>query len=256
MLRRSTEAAPAPQREYRQWPGLTVPDWICADVSGSASIAAIADFRGRPMQHTPSIAMRAGVAFALLTGMTLARAGSADALPAPAVDVPVAAGRGDQVAYLAGGCYWGVEGVFEHVAGVRQAISGQVADGVETVKLVFDPSVVSYGQLLRVFFAVAHDPTQRDRQGPDVGARYRSEILTTDATQQRVAQAYVDQLLQARAFAAPITTRIQPVRGFRPAADDQQDYARRHPRAPYIVINDAPKIARLQALFPALYRGD
>ncbi len=206
------------------------------------------------MHSLPSIAMRAGLAVALLAVASLARAAGADSLPAPAMDVPVAPGQHTQVAYLAGGCYWGVEGVFEHVAGVRQAISGQVADGVETVKLVFDPSVVSYGQLLRVFFAVAHDPTQRDRQGPDVGARYRSEILTTDATQQRVARAYVDQLGQAQVFAAPIVTRIQPVRGFRPAADDQQDYARRHPREPYIVINDAPKVARLKALFPALYR--
>jgi peptide-methionine (S)-S-oxide reductase len=127
---------------------------------------------------------------------------------------------------------------------------------VETVKLAFDPSVISYGRLLQIFFAVAHDPTQRDRQGPDIGTQYRSEVLTTDAAQQRIAAAYVAQLDASGVFPAPITTRVTPVRGFRPASEDQQDYARRHPRDGYIVHNDAPKVAQLKALFPGDYRDD
>lgn len=177
-------------------------------------------------------------------------------VPPPKLDSPPAGGASEQVAYLAGGCYWGVESVFEHVRGVRVATSGNAAGGLETVKLAFDPSVISYGRLLQIFFAVAHDPTQRDRQGPDIGPQYRSEILTADDTQQRIASAYVAQLDAAGVFPAPITTRVAPVRGFRPASEDQQDYARRHPRDGYIVRNDAPKVAQLKVLFPGDYRDE
>ena len=177
-------------------------------------------------------------------------------VPPPQLDSPTASGAPEQVAYLAGGCYWGIESVFEHVRGVRVATSGNAAGGVETVKVAFDPSIVSYGRLLQIFFAVAHDPTQRDRQGPDIGAQYRSEILTVNAAQQRIATAYVAQLDAAGVFPAPITTRVAPVRGFRPASEDQQDYARRHPRDGYIVRNDVPKVAQLKALFPGDYRED
>ena len=192
---------------------------------------------------------------AALFGWTGACA-SAATVPAPRLDSPSGSGAVEQVAYLAGGCYWGVESVFEHVRGVHAATSGHAAGGVETVKLTFDPSVVSYGRLLQIFFAVAHDPTQRDRQGPDIGPQYRSEILTVDASQQRIASAYVAQLDAAGVYAAPITTRVAPVRGFRPASEDQQDYARRHPRDGYIVHNDVPKVAQLKALFPGDYRED
>ena len=195
------------------------------------------------------------VVLAALSGATGALA-SPPTLPAPRLDSPPGSGAAEQVAYLAGGCYWGVESVFEHVRGVHAATSGNAAGGLETVKLAFDPSVVSYARLLQIFFAVAHDPTQRDRQGPDIGPQYRSEILTADAAQQRVASAYVAQLDAAGVFAAPITTRVAPVRGFRPASEDQQDYARRHPRDGYIVHVDAPKVAQLKALFPGDYRDD
>jgi peptide-methionine (S)-S-oxide reductase len=190
-----------------------------------------------------------------LLGWTGVHAGPGT-VPPPRLDRPAPSGAREQVAYLAGGCYWGVESVFEHVRGVRAATSGNAAGGVETVKLAFDPAVVSYGRLLQIFFAVAHDPTQRGRQGPDIGAQYRSEILTVDAAQQRIASDYVAQLEMARVFPAPITTRVAPVRGFRPASEDQQDYARRHPRDGYIVRNDAPKVAQLKALFPGDYRDD
>jgi peptide-methionine (S)-S-oxide reductase len=209
------------------------------------------------MHDTALPVARRVLAVVMLCGLAAVGVASADspatALPAPAVDNPAGVGQREQVAYFAGGCYWGVEGVFEHVRGVRQAISGQAAGGVETVKLVFDPATVSYGQLLQVFFSVVHDPTQLDRQGPDVGPRYRSEVLAADATQQRIATAYVAQLTGAHAFASPIVTRIGPVRGFRSADDDQQDYLRRHPGDAYIVRNDMPKLTQLKLLFPALY---
>ena len=211
------------------------------------------------MSDRLSSVLHRGLAIALLWGLVDANAlsatGQADAtLPPPAADNPAVAGQHEQTAYFAGGCFWGVEAVFEHVRGVRRATSGYAAGGVETVKLVFDPSSVTYGQLLQVFFSVAHDPTQLDRQGPDIGPRYRSEVLTTDATQQRIAKAYVVQLTQAGAFASPIVTRIGPVRGFHSADEGQQDYLRRHPGDAYIVRNDLPKLAQLKLVFPALYR--
>jgi peptide-methionine (S)-S-oxide reductase len=206
----------------------------------------------RPINMT--LAPWAGLALAIASAFFSCPSAATEntPLPAPVVNGPANVGR-DQTAYLAGGCFWGVEGVFEHVKGVKQATSGYVADGVETVKIVFDPSIVSYGQLLQIFFSVAHDPTQLNRQGPDVGPEYRSEIFTSDAAQKQVANAYLAQLAGAKAFSAPIVTRVESVRGFKRADDSHQGYMRRHPRDPYIVYNDLPKLAQLKSVFPALY---
>jgi len=193
------------------------------------------------------------------------------ALPAPRLDAPLKAAPRDAVAVFAGGCFWGVEAVFEHVHGVKQAVSGYAGGNAltahysvvgtgatghaESVKVVYDPARVSYGQLLQVFFSVAHDPTQLDRQAPDVGPQYRSGIFTVDAAQQKIARAYIAQLAAAKAFHAPIVTRVEPLKAFYPAEDYHQDYLRLHPTEPYIVYNDAPKLVALKQLFPKLYRG-
>jgi len=212
---------------------------------------------------------------AMLAGLMACSAGFARsnpvALPDPKVDVPTRANPGLQTAVFAGGCFWGVEGVFDHVKGVTSAISGYsggtahsanyetVSTGrtghAESVKVVFDPSRVSYGQLLKVYFSVAHDPTQLDRQSPDVGTQYRSEIFTTNATQQEVAKAYIAQLSAAKVFEDPIVTRVEPLQHFYPAEDYHQNYLGMHPHEPYIVYNDAPKLVHLKAMFPALYKG-
>ena len=191
----------------------------------------------------------------LIAGMfSWSRVQAAEVPIPPPLDSPPDSGSSEQIAYFAGGCYWGVESVFEHVRGVRVATSGHAAGNVETVKVAFDPSVVSYGRLLQIFFAVAHDPTQVDRQGPDIGAQYRSEILIRDDTQRRIATAYIAQLDAAHVFPAPIATRVVPARGFHAANFEQQDYARRHANDAYIVVNDVPKLVQLKALFPSDYR--
>lgn len=190
------------------------------------------------------------------------------ALPDPEADAP-AAMKGDQVAIFAGGCFWGIEAVFEHVEGVERASSGYsggsamtaryplVGTGrtkhAEAVKVVYDPAKVSYGQLLKVFFSVAHDPTQLNRQGPDVGPQYRSAIFYGNAEQKRMATAYIAQLDAAGVFAKPIVTEIVPLKSFHVAESYHQDYARLHPDDPYIVYNDAPKVVNLKAMFPDLY---
>ena len=190
-------------------------------------------------------------------------------LPDPRLD-PAPAQPGEQVAVFAGGCFWGVEAVFDHVRGVRQAWSGyaggaagtatyaQVSDGdtghAESVKVAYDPRQVSYGQLLKVFFSVAHDPTQLDRQGPDVGSQYRSVIFYATPQQQRVASAYIAQLTAAHAFDAPIVTQVVPLKGFYPAEAYHQNFAAMHPDNAYIVYNDAPKVAHLRQWLPSLYR--
>jgi peptide-methionine (S)-S-oxide reductase len=192
-------------------------------------------------------------------------ANAAVALPPPAQDIE-ATGSGPQTAIFAGGCFWGVQGVFEHVKGVTRAVSGyaggpvanpgyeQVSSGTtghaESVQVTFDPSRVSYGMLLRIFFSVALDPTQKDRQGPDHGTQYRSELFVDGPDQERVAKAYVAQLEAAHVFSRPIVTRIDPVVPFYPAEAYHQDYLERHPDAPYIAINDMPKVRALQTLFP------
>lgn len=176
----------------------------------------------------------------------------------------------EQSAVFAGGCFWGVEAVFEHLKGVRSAVSGFAGGGLaspsyqevstgstghaEAVRVVYDPSQISYEQLLHVFFSVAHDPTQLNRQGPDVGTQYRSAIFYASEEQQQAAEAYVAQLRAAKAFPRPIVTEISRLRAFYPAESYHQHYLMRHPGSPYIVINDAPKLEHLRKEFPALYR--
>jgi peptide-methionine (S)-S-oxide reductase len=192
-------------------------------------------------------------------------------LPAPTVDATTANAAHREVAVLAGGCFWGIEAVFEHIKGVHQVTAGysggsaatahyeMVGTGstghAESVKIEFDPSQVSYGSLLQVFFSVALDPTERNRQGPDSGTQYRSVIFYGDAEQQKIASSYIAQLTRANAFAAPIATQLVPLKAFFPAEDYHQHYFDLHPDNPYIVINDAPKVAHLRKLFPALYRA-
>jgi peptide-methionine (S)-S-oxide reductase len=196
---------------------------------------------------------------------------SAVALPPPALDIPASSAKGPQTAVFAGGCFWGVEAVFRHVKGVSSAVSGyaggtaktadyeSVGSGTtghaESVKVTYDPAQVSYGQLLTVFFSVAHDPTQLNRQGPDHGTQYRSAIFTTSDEQKRVAQAYVAQLDKANAFGRPIVTEIVALPAFYPAEAYHQNYLALHPTQPYIVFNDLPKLASLKTQFPALYTG-
>jgi peptide-methionine (S)-S-oxide reductase len=188
--------------------------------------------------------------------------------PAPTLDNPRAAGH-LQTAVLAGGCFWGLQGVFEHVRGVRAVLAGysggarrtaqyeEVSSGTtghaESVQITFDPAQVSYGELLQIYFSVAHDPTQLNRQGPDVGTQYRSSIFYADETQQHIATSYVAQLDKDKVFARPIVTRIDALKGFYPAEDYHQDYYLKNPDQPYIVYNDLPKIRNLQRLFPADY---
>ena len=198
-------------------------------------------------------------------------AGGAGVLPAPAMDVPASSAKGTQTAVFAGGCFWGVEAVFRHVKGVTSAVSGyaggtaQTADyekvssgatrHAEAVQVTYDPAQVSYGQLLRVFFSVAHDPTQLNRQGPDVGSQYRSAIFFMNDEQKSVAQAYVNQINQAKVLSRPIVTEIVTLPAFYPAESYHQNYAARNPTQPYIVIHDLPKVASLKQEFPTLYTG-
>lgn len=196
-------------------------------------------------------------------------ASTATPLPDPAVDIPLARPAGPQTAVLAGGCFWGVEGVFEHVKGVTRVVSGyaggsaetatygQVGTGrtghAESVRIDYDPARISYGQLLKVFFSVAHDPTELNRQGPDTGTQYRSAIFYANADQQQVADDYIAQLQKARVFPRPIVTQVVPLNGFYDAEAYHQNYLAHHPKQPYIVINDLPKIAALKRQLPALY---
>lgn len=176
----------------------------------------------------------------------------------------------EQTAVFAGGCFWGVDAVFKHVKGVSNVESGYAGGSAatahyeivsrgdtghaESVRVRFDPAQVSYRQLLRVFFGVAHDPTQLNRQGPDVGSQYRSVIFYADAEQQKVAQDYIRQLTAARTYPSPIVTQLLPLRQFYPAEDYHQNYLALHPYQPYIVFNDMPKLERLRKEFPELYR--
>jgi peptide-methionine (S)-S-oxide reductase len=197
-------------------------------------------------------------------------AASNAALPAPATDAPKSSAHGEQVAVLAGGCFWGIEAVFEHVKGVHRVVAGyaggnadtahydMVSEGntghAESVRVQFDPTEVSYGTLLQVFFSVALDPTERNRQGPDSGTQYRSVIFYGNDQQKQIANAYIAQLTAAKSFPAPIVTQVVPLRAFYAAEAYHQHYFQRHPDNPYIVYNDAPKVARLKQLFPAMYQ--
>jgi len=217
-----------------------------------------------------------GVAAAALGAVALklsplAAAEEARAIPAPVMDEPVAPGETQKVAVLAGGCFWGVQGVFQHVEGVSSAVSGyaggeqaaaeyeKVGTGrtghAEAVRIIYDPRKVSYAKLLQIYFSVVHDPTQLNRQGPDTGTQYRSAIFPADAEQARIAKAYIAQLNQARAFDAAIVTKIEPERTFYPAEAYHQDFLTRHPSHPYIVINDLPKVESLKRFFPEIYRA-
>jgi peptide-methionine (S)-S-oxide reductase len=194
----------------------------------------------------------------------------APSLPAPAVDMPAGEAT-SAVAVLAGGCFWGVQGVFQHTKGVTNAVSGYaggdkntanyevVGSGTtghaESVQVTYDPRQISYGRLLQIFFSVAHDPTQLNRQGPDFGTQYRSAIFPLNDEQAAVAKAYVAQLDQARAFKKRIVTKIEPGHAFYAAEAYHQDFLTRHPTYPYIVINDLPKIGDLKRVFPDLYRA-
>ena len=179
--------------------------------------------------------------------------------PQPALDNPLA--RGDaQKAVLAGGCYWGTQGIFEHVKGVSRVAAGYSGGrsdkdgGAESVMITFDPNVISYGQLLRIFFSVVHDPTQLNRQGPDEGVEYRSDIFYLNDEQRRIAEAYIAQLDQAKVFSNRIVTRLDPFDKFHQVDMDQQDFMIKNPRSEYIVVNDQPKLADLKQLFPSAYR--
>jgi peptide-methionine (S)-S-oxide reductase len=190
-------------------------------------------------------------------------------LPQPTVDATPAK-PGEQVAVFAGGCFWGIEAVFEHVKGVRTASTGyaggeaktanydDVSEGdtghAESVRVVYDPAQVSYATLLKVFFAVGLDPTEKDRQGPDSGTQYRSVVFATTPEQQKAASAYIAQLNAAKVFDGPIVTEVAPLKAFYQAESYHQDYALLHPDNMYIVINDAPKVANLKKLFPDLYK--
>jgi peptide-methionine (S)-S-oxide reductase len=181
------------------------------------------------------------------------------------------AATAEQTAVFAGGCFWGVDAVFKHVRGVTEAVSGyaggeeatahyeQVSQGntghAESVRVRFDPAKVSYAQLLQVFFNVAHDPTQLNRQGPDSGSQYRSAIFYTSAEQQKIAQDTIRQLDATRTFAAPIVTQVVPLKAFFPAEEHHQNYLALHTYQPYIIFNDLPKLAQLRVKFPALYQG-
>ena len=200
---------------------------------------------------------------------TVANAEPAVLVPAARVDSKKAPGD-LQTAVLAGGCFWGVEGVYEHVRGVRKVLSGYaggekstaeyhaVGSGrtghAESVKITFDPQEISYGEILRIFFSVAHDPTQLNRQGPDTGTQYRSAIFYADDAQRDIAKAYIGQLNGSGVFQRAIVTRVDPLEGFYPAESYHQDFIARNPKYPYVVVNDLPKIRNLKQEFPDLYR--
>jgi peptide-methionine (S)-S-oxide reductase len=217
-----------------------------------------------------SVALVAGISAMASQSSFGAVEGAAFVIVPPALDNPKTAGS-PQTAVLSGGCFWGVQAVFEHVRGVRQVLSGYaggerstadyetVSSGktnhAESVKITFDPAEVSYGELLQIFFSVVHDPTQLNRQGPDAGTQYRSEIFYADESQEKIAEAYIAQLEKAKLFSRAIETRIDPLKGFYRAEQYHQDFLLRNPTNPYIVYIDLPKIENLRRLFPNYYRG-
>jgi peptide-methionine (S)-S-oxide reductase len=188
-------------------------------------------------------------------------------IPAPAMDVPPA--NGIQTVVIAGGCFWGVQGVFQHTAGVVDAVSGYAGGGkstasypivstgttghAESVRIKYDPSKISYGKILQIFFSVAHDPTQLNRQGPDSGTQYRSAIFTTSDAQAKIADAYIAQLNAAKVYKKPIVTKVGQLEGFYPAEAYHQDYLTLHPNQPYIAYNDIPKVENLKKIFAEDY---
>lgn len=221
----------------------------------------------RPLVRTAAVAAAfLGFAFLVARGGASAKTVTT---PDPVVDDSLAATSGKQTVVLSGGCFWGIQLVYEHVKGVLNVTAGysggtrknpsyeMVSSGTtghaESVKIVYDPSQVTYGQLLKVFFSVAHDPTELNRQGPDEGTQYRSAIFYTDDEQQRIARAYIDQLDQAKVFSQRIVTQLAPLSAFYSAEDYHQDYAIHNRMNPYIMINDLPKVDHLRKQLPDLY---
>jgi peptide-methionine (S)-S-oxide reductase len=221
-------------------------------------------------RSSPILTVAVLVAAVLAGAVGCAPRQEARVVPPAALDEPAAEQDTSQVAVLAGGCFWGVQGVYQHVKGVTSAVSGyaggqestarydEVERGrsghAEAVQVTFDPRQISYGRLLQLFFSVVHDPTQLDRQGPDVGPQYRSAIFPQDAEQESVARAYVAQLEKARVFDAAMVTEIEPNQPFYRAEDSHQDFVKRHPALPYVVAYELPKIDDLERLFPERYR--
>jgi peptide-methionine (S)-S-oxide reductase len=223
----------------------------------------------RRISVTFAALLLAGVAGLSLSSQA---AEEARAIPAFASDTQATPQADTEVAVLAGGCFWGVQGVFQHVKGVTSAVSGYAGGEKDTavyqvvgrgttrhaeaVKVTFDPRQISYAQILQIYFSVAHDPTQLNRQGPDSGTQYRSAIFPASPEQAKVAEAYIAQLDQAKAFDKTIATKIEGAKPFYPAEAYHQDYLTLNPRQPYIVFNDLPKIENLKRIFPAVYRED
>jgi len=222
------------------------------------------------MSRTLSVILAAS----LFTSLSACHAATAlgKALPNPVIDAPLATTRGEQTAVIAGGCFWGVQAVFEHVKGVNSVSAGysggsadtahyeMVSEGntghAESVRIKYDPSRISYGQLLKVYFAVAHDPTELNRQGPDTGSQYRSAVFYSNAEQKNIADAYIAQLNKAGVFKRPIVTQVVALKAFYEAESYHQDYAVHHPDEPYIAVNDLPKVAELRKQLPELYVGN
>ena len=222
---------------------------------------------------TATFALRGAALFALIAIVVCAagcRAATKTPIPAALVDAPLAPSPGQQTAVFAGGCFWGTQSVFERVKGVLATTAGYAGGSAttatyaqvttettgyaESVRVVYDPSKITYGQLLRVFFSVAHDPTQLNRQGPDVGTSYRSAIFFTSEEQRRISQDYIAQLDAAQVFKKPIVTQVVPLQGFYMAESYHQDYALHNPSNPYIQVCDRPKIEALKQQFPELFQ--
>jgi peptide-methionine (S)-S-oxide reductase len=223
--------------------------------------------RSQSSRLTLCAAAIGALAFVTFHVMPLRAAEDAVVIPPPAADVPAAAGI--QTVVLSGGCFWGVQGVFQHTAGVTSAVSGyaggdkqnasyeQVSTGTtghaESVQVKYDPQKISYGKILQIFFSVAHDPTQLNRQGPDTGTQYRSAIFTTSEAQKKATEAYIAQLNAAKVYKKPIVTKVGSLEGFFPAEAYHQDYLTLHPNQPYIAYNDLPKIENLKKIFAENY---
>jgi peptide-methionine (S)-S-oxide reductase len=206
--------------------------------------------------------------FSIMIAFAAALSLQAASFPEPAVDIPASSAQGKQTIVLAGGCFWGVEGVFERIKGVTDVVSGfaggdkktahyeRVSEGdtghAESVQITYDPKQITFGQLLMVYFSVAHNPTELNRQGPDTGTQYRSAIFYTNPDQQRVAEAYIHQLDSAHVYSHPIVTQVVPLKGFYPAEGYHQHFLDKNPNYPYIVYNDLPKIAALKKEYPQL----
>jgi peptide-methionine (S)-S-oxide reductase len=221
------------------------------------------------MNRSTKITIVLCIALILFAAFRHGSARAATALPDPTVDETLAPQKGQSTLVVAGGCFWGVQAVFQHVKGVTSATSGysggtvknpdyeDVSSGetghAESVEIIYDPSQITLGQLLKVFFSVAHNPTELNRQGPDSGTQYRSAIFFATPDQQRIAQAYIDQLNQAQVFSSPIVTQVAPLKAFYRAEDYHQNYATNHPDNPYIATFDLPKVKHLQQQFPNLY---